>query len=99
MALKQKVMGLAALLIPLLALAVFLGMAPPRAQASPNGCPYGEIYAPCYPTGAGWCQSGGGTCFGNGYGGGIYTFCKSESGGFAGPGTCEDGCVTCKYGG
>ncbi|MGH9543118.1 MAG: hypothetical protein ACRD2H_14700 [Terriglobales bacterium] len=90
---RQKLLGISAVMIPVLALCVFLLLAPKQAQAS-GDCPDGTVYAPCYNNG---CQSGTGTCWSNG-GGGIFVFCSDSDGYANGSGTCSDGCVTCTYG-
>lgn len=91
---------MAALVIPILALVVFLAVAPPSAQASAQtgSCPGNAVYSPCANGG---CGSGGGSCYPNGSSGYPYVFCRLSNGGVGGaggPGTCNNGCVTCTYG-
>ena len=100
MALKQKILGMASLVIPVLALVVFFAMAPPKARAQGGSCPGpppNEVYAPCGGY-IGGCGSGEGACY-EPHTAGTFVFCKTQLGYADGPGVCESGgCVYCEYG-
>lgn len=98
MDIKQKLSLVTASVLPMLAVSAYLLFAPANARAT--SCPSGEEYAGCShgPGQEEGCQSGSGTCYYSGTNG-IYVFCKTENGPpNTGPGTCNDGCVTCEYG-
>lgn len=107
MNLRQRISVIAASLLPALALCAYFALAP--AKASADSCPPGTIYSPCsgHP---GECGNGAGECFANGSKNGLYMFCyHCSQGGISnghctdplavcipgGPGSCNDGCVTC----
>jgi len=92
MQLKQKLSLLAASIFPALALAAYMLLTPVITTATGNIC-----HSPCGYEGTG-CGNGAGGCYPNGYQGGIYVFCKNQSGQPTGPGSCSNGYVTCKYG-
>jgi hypothetical protein len=97
MNLKQRLLVLAASVLPVLALSAYLFLSPVKvAQAS---CPAGEEYAGQGCTNN-FCNDGHGGCEVHPGAGGIFVFCKTSSGGASGPGTCSTtgSCVTCTYG-
>lgn len=96
MHLKQKLSLFSGLLLPSLALSAYFLVAPARSTATGN-CEPPQCDAPC---GFGGCENGSGSCFANGSHSYGYVYCKtSPEGGYGGPGRCNDGCVTCDYGG
>jgi len=92
---KQKFSLAAASILPILAVAAYFLFAPPVARA--GSCPNGGIFDPCNGNSGSECNSGTGYCWGNGSTNGIYVFCNGD-GNVGGPGTCTNGCVTCKDG-
>jgi hypothetical protein len=96
MILKQKLLIVAATVLPLLAISTFLLLMPTHVSAS--SCPPGERYWPCMNNG---CNSGYGYCYAAGSNG-AYVWCKSSNGQCTGVGngTCSStgSCVTCLYG-